>query len=148
MSNAFGEASIASALARDVEKRAVQKAIEQLLELRDTLSGDDFGLQNIWEEICVQVQDEQSLFWDTYEAVIRDTLTGIIEALPDFKREALWMQSDAASEWKYREPRECEQYPVNTQDAVEYLFKAVCESAGSWSNDRIRRYLERSSMVN
>ncbi len=147
MSDEFGAASIVSALAQDVEKRAVQKAIADLQELRDTLSGDESGLETVWDEICVQVQFEQSFVWDTYETVIRNTLAGIVEALPGFEREALWMQSDAALEWECREPGEREPYPVNSHDVVEYLFQAVCESAGSLSNHRIRRYIERSSMV-
>ena len=146
MSIAFGEASIVSALAREVEKRVVQKAIAALQELDDTLSGDDFGLKNIWEEICVQVQDEELIFWDTYEAVARDTLAGILEALPQFECEALWMQTDEAARWDCSAPETRDAYPVNLQDVVEHLFQAVCESAGSWSNHRIRRYIERSGM--
>lgn len=39
-------------------------------------SGDDSGLQTIWDELCVQAQVEYSVVWDAYE----DTMMVIIEA--------------------------------------------------------------------
>ena len=29
-------------------------------------SGDDSGLKNLWDEICVQAKGEQSIFWEMY----------------------------------------------------------------------------------
>jgi len=32
------------------------------------------GLENGWEEICVQVQDDRSFHWDIYEEVLNKTV--------------------------------------------------------------------------
>ena len=53
----------------------VEKIISELKALRDPnflLSGDDSGLKNIWEEICSQVQGEESYHWDVYISTIED----------------------------------------------------------------------------
>ena len=46
-----------------------ENVISKLKALRDPnflLSGDDSGLENTWEEVCSQVQGEESFHWDVY----------------------------------------------------------------------------------
>src|SRR6187200_1466408 len=53
------------------------KVIDQLMLLKNgfLLSGDDSGLKNTWEEICIQVQGEESIHWDVYSDAIRNFIT-------------------------------------------------------------------------
>ena len=50
--------------ANEIAKRVVKWL--QILKGNCLLSGDDSGLEATWDEICVQVQDEPSHFWDIY----------------------------------------------------------------------------------
>ena len=43
-------------------------------------SGEDSGLRNVWEEICVQVQGEFSYFWGIHDKLIQDTIKIIYDA--------------------------------------------------------------------
>ncbi len=50
-----------------------KKVVRDLKTLKDKdflLSGDDSGLENVWDEICVQMQGEQSFHWSIYEDLI------------------------------------------------------------------------------
>ena len=62
---------IQKSLIREYGKAAAtlvcERTITKLEEIKDTLSGDDSPLENAWEEICCQVQGEESIFWDTYQ---------------------------------------------------------------------------------
>ena len=42
-------------------------------------SEPDSGLENIWDEVCVQVQREHSALWDLYEEYILTSITGFLE---------------------------------------------------------------------
>ena len=55
-------------LARVASDRAVRSTIRTLQRRTDGLqSGEDSGLRNAWDEICVQVQVEYSVSWGAYE---------------------------------------------------------------------------------
>jgi len=60
--------TVQKSLIRDYAKAAGEKVCEQVIteleKITTTLSGDDSPLENPWEEICVQVQGEESFFWD------------------------------------------------------------------------------------
>jgi len=44
-------------------------------------SGDDTPLKNIWDEVCVQVQGEESAMWDTYSETIQSLILGEVAGL-------------------------------------------------------------------
>ena len=87
------------------------------------LSGDDSELDTTWDEICVQVQDEESVFWDVYDEIVRDMVRAHVAELPKFEREAIWFQTDAGIDWACDEPEDRNSYPVTDDDIVE-LFGA------------------------
>jgi hypothetical protein len=48
-----------------------KKVIKDLRKMTEGIqSGDDSPLKNIWDEVCVQMQGEQSLMWEAYEDII------------------------------------------------------------------------------
>jgi len=70
--------------------RIVNQTIKQLKAPgRALLSGEGSGLANTWEEICVQVQDEYSFFWDSYLLDINQILQGRFILLKDFEQKLL-----------------------------------------------------------
>ena len=64
MSKTLSEVSIIYTVAKLSASRIARKAIHDLQQMTVTMSGDDSGLKNTWDEICVQIQQEESFFWD------------------------------------------------------------------------------------
>ena len=77
------EQHIVAAWAKQLSDKLLKESISALeqMDSSEMLSGDDSGLKNVWEEICVQVQDEQSFFWDTYVETMESLLSGYVELL-------------------------------------------------------------------
>lgn len=66
------------------KKLIADKVIEGLRQLTNLLlSGVDSGLKNCWEEICVQVQGEESVDWDAYENTIANFISAELEVQPE-----------------------------------------------------------------
>ncbi len=99
--------------------------------------------KNVWDEICVQVQFEQSFYWDAYEQTVWQLAAAFVEELPAHEREAIWLQTPEGDDWDCEDESEREPYPVNNDDIVKYLLhENLYYEAGKWSNDRIREYLD------
>lgn len=143
----LSEIAIARQLAEHTAERITRRVIAALQRLTDCqLSGDDSSLENTWDEICVQVQYEESYAWDVYLETVKAILGGDVEDLAAHEREALWLQTEQGSDWDCEDDENREPYPVLNDDIVEYLLNDyVLAAAGRWSNPRIRAYLEWSS---
>jgi hypothetical protein len=138
-------------LSNAVCQRVTQEAIAHLqgITLKEALAlGPHSGLRNTWEEICVQVQFEESVIWEVYEEMVDVTLTPSVEALPEYEQAAVWRQTDEGSYWECHEdeddPQPC---PICHSDIVEYIKQEyLYPAAGSWSSPRVESYIERASM--
>ena len=147
MSQGLSESAIVRAVAERVAKRVTRKVIATLQQMREKLAGDDSELKTTWDEICAQVQYEESFYWDAYDDTVRNIVTAQIAALPNHEREAIWLQTDAGVDWSCKEQEDREAQPVLDDDIVEWLAtEYVYAEAANWSNARIRAYIERSSM--
>ena len=131
-------------------------------------SGDDSGLENIWDEVCVQVQFDQSMFWDLYLEVLDNIIMAEVKNLEEHILRAIWLQTDSANDWKIdmeilQESKindkldhsynglveadpDCnldDQPPYEINEIIYYIrHEYVLAKAGSWSNIRIRRYAD------
>jgi hypothetical protein len=117
--------------------------------MRDCLqSGDDSGLESIWDEICVQVQGEESFMWeDAYIPTILQYIRDYIDRLDDYARSAIWYQTDHGWEYVYEfDNKEEQERILNTclpdEDIAYHILHQVLSLAGTWSNPRIRAYLD------
>ena len=145
MSGKLSESGVVRALANEVCRRITRKLIGKLQTFDgDALqSGDDSGLQNTWDEICVQMQFEQSIYWDAYEQTVWQLAVFQVENLPTHERESIWLQTPQGDDWDCQDESEREPYPVHNPDIVQYLISEFLYSeAGRWSNQRIRDYLD------
>lgn len=62
-------------------KRISRKVIKSLIK-RSGKSPEDYAvLNNLWDEICVQVQDSYSFMWDAYEDTIFSLLMSEVKQL-------------------------------------------------------------------
>jgi hypothetical protein len=110
------------------------------------LSGDHSGLDNVWDEVCVQTQYDESVSWQTYQLVIRGMAEGLFESLEPHEQEALWWITPEAEQ---REDdvafgkSDAESPRPLAEDSVQLLIDRVLSLAGNWSNSRIRSFADR-----
>lgn len=127
--------------------RVVRRSIRSLQQITDArMSGDDSGLANVWDEICVQVQGQESFFWDAYEETAGAIISAELNALPPLDRETLWLATDDGFSWLLHseDGDDPEFTPVDIDGSISYLLREVMNRAADWSNPRIRSYLDRS----
>ena len=144
------DTQFASAAARLVAEGA--KA--SLIQNKTNLSGEDSELDNTWEEICVQVQDEESFYWEGYKSVMQDAVLGALKFIEQSARAAIWLQTDAGFDFssdledKGKDGEvpdsnpEGAHIPVNDEDIADYIISDyLIPMADSYSNDRIEHFL-------
>jgi len=64
------EQSITYAWALELKATCTQAVIAILQTMDGEMLSGDSGLANVWEEICAQVQSEQSFDWPVYQGVM------------------------------------------------------------------------------
>ena len=147
MSDKLSETEIVRVIAKEAAQRITRKVITDLQRMNHTLSGDDSELKTSWDEICAQLQYEESFDWDAYDETVRAIVGGYVSDLPPHEREAIWLQTEAGSDWDCEEPESREPYPVTDDDIIKFITtEHVYVEAGRWSNARIRAFIDRSSM--
>jgi len=141
------EQHIVSAWATQLADKIIKDAIHALTEMDSTamLSGDS-GLKNVWEEVCVQVQDEQSFFWDMYVETMESLLAGYVDLLDRDARLALWTSTDEG--WSYlfdhRDEEEgVDDVPVTAEEIVLKLHDQLLSAAADFENPRIAKFIAR-----
>ena len=76
-------------------QRISRKVVRSLQRMTEGMqSGDDSGLRNVWDEVCVQVQDQETEMWDVYLETIRSMATGHLADLDDAEKQAIWLQTN------------------------------------------------------
>ena len=125
--------------ANKVSKRIVISSIKQFQKWKITLSGEDSGLTNTWDEICVQIQREYSFHWDDYEDAIQTHLKEEVGRLNVYEKFALWLQTDQGL---YYGEKENENPEIYDEDIINYLKSEIFTKVGNWSNERIRKHLK------
>lgn len=145
MSENLSLASIVREVSAQASQRIVRKVIAHLQSMKEGLqSGDDSGLKTVWDEICVQIQHEESFFWDAYDQTVKSIVSTFVSEIPAYEQEALWLQTNAGWDWDCVEPETREAYPVCEDDIVQYITSQIYAKADDWSNARVRDYLERA----
>ncbi len=90
-------------------------------------SGDDSGLEDVWEEFKSQVQWQESLAFEAYVETIQAVCRTILKSLPDHELEFLWLRCDM-----YFDQDDDAGLPVRAElidGVVEELYKLVLELA-------------------
>ena len=145
MSRTSCEAAIVEEMAARLAKRITRRVVADLQTVRVTLSGDDSGLENAWEEICVQIQCQDSFFWDAYDDTVRSFVVGRVGLLARDEKDALWLQTEAGFDWRFDHGDNRESVPLVEDEIVDHLVrKYVYPAAEAWANHRIRRFLDRT----
>jgi hypothetical protein len=147
MSRALSESTIVREVGEVACARIARKTIAALKRMQNTLSGDDSAMKTTWDEICVQVQDEHSLYWDAYDKTVRSLVGDYSSDLVPYEREAIWLQTRSGIDWDLDDLESREDSPVFDDEIVDYITtEHVYAEADRYSNSRIRAFLERSSI--
>jgi hypothetical protein len=111
------------------------------------LTGDDSPLTSVWEEICVQVQGEESFYWEAYLETIDQYASSLVTPLSSNQKRALWLQTQEGLDRLRGNDRESDAANVPFDDLAiaELIRDRVLGLAGSYSNHRIDRCLEAGS---
>lgn len=147
MSTKSPEYKIVCAFGGSVCGSVARKAVRQLQGLKRNsgmLSGDDSLLESVWEEICVQLQGEESFSWGTYEEFIKSIIVNLVNQLKSHERDAAWAITSEGWDWFYEQNDTDERPPVVEDDIVRHISGIVLEKGCNWNNPRIRRFLDSS----
>ncbi len=99
---------------------------------------------SVWEEICVQVQFEESFYWGAYDYTVYDIVWREVKRLPPSVLRALWLDTIPGGDWLIEEEAEQpELAPYCIDEVAEHLTSIVYDMAADWSNWHIRAYLKR-----
>lgn len=132
-----------------------RKSIRAMQRIADTLSGEDSGLANAWDELCVQVQDEDSCSRDAYDGTLYQIVSQYVEALPMCDLHALWLQTESGWDWlrEIQHPLETElengskqdmpKIPCDSDEVVNHIINTyVLSRAEYYSNRKINKFIE------
>lgn len=138
------ETDVLRQFAVDIKDRLVNRTIRGLRKITDTLSGDDSGLINAWDEICVQIQGQLSGYWDAYDETARSILADHVAELKDHEKLSLWFQTEDGWDWLFDDEEDRDKDPpVCDEDIVVYIVGWLYAKADEWSNKQIRAYMDR-----
>ena len=120
-----------------------RKVVRRLQQLPNETTVDILPhLRTVWDEVCVQVQGEESLYWDAYLEQIEIFVYHEVACLPRLEREAIWMQTDPGSDWEFDETRLDNEPPVLEADVVQHVLSHLLTIAANWTNAAIRAQQE------
>jgi hypothetical protein len=129
-------------------KKLARKTIKYLQSLKDNnlLSGDDTELESVWDEFCVQVQGENSFYWDAYVETAKQFINGYAELLPIHVNQAIWLQTDEGFEWTLDNENEKLDFYGSIDSITDYIFNThLLFLAETWTNKRIELFIEKSN---
>lgn len=92
-------------LAEPILDKLVRKLIRQFQAIkRDSgmlLSPEDCQLENLWDEICVQIQTVESFFWDAYEDYIDSIIPELVQtSCSKAEMKVIWLAGECFEEWE------------------------------------------------
>lgn len=130
-------------VAKEACKKVSTKIIRKLQQMTECmLSGDDSELGNVWDEICVQIQWEESTMWDVYLDTIRSFIQHEMNKINVKIKQAIWLQTEEGLDWEFDDEQGSLEFCED--DITEYILQDyILQSAVDWSNKRIEKYLER-----
>jgi hypothetical protein len=141
--------SVDTVLARLAEtacKRVATSVIRSLQRMTDGMqSGADTQLKNVWDEVCVQVQGQESVFWEeAYLPTMKALILKRLEKEDAHIKQAIWLQTDEGM----RQCDDDESFGFTADEAAlaDYILSNyVLSAASDWTNSRIERDQARST---
>ena len=142
------EEQIVAAFANKISDQiitGVTRALKKMNSDREMLSGNS-GLKNVWEEICVQVQGEESFYWSAYIQVMESLLRSSLQRLRPHEQIALWAVTEEGWDYIYdchADDVDLSVVPVSQNESLNKLRGELISNAANYENARISKFLER-----
>ncbi len=135
-------------LGEDVARRCALRVVKLLKGMNDPLlSGQDSGLVNIWEEVCVQVQLQESGEWELYEDMMEGMVEMEVKEMKWHQLVAAWLCTEAGGEWRFTEEEDREEPHVDPDVVSNWIYhEQLISMANDYTNERIREYLDNSQL--
>ena len=117
--------------------RKVQRDLQHMTE--GMQSGDDSGLANLWDEVCVQMQRQASVMWELYTDIMTTMILTHVRSLTVEQQEAIWLQTSASEEGDSSQDGNA----TDSDDEIaSYIMREyLLNLAVNWKNRRIERFL-------
>lgn len=135
----FEESKILSQLIDKNIQTIVNKVVYQIRRVpkEAMISGDDSGLKSMWDELCVQVQDEHFQNWNLLDDLVEGICEDKYKELPDPIQFALSYKACELYDEVYKPGT------VFPELIVDMLKEKVYEYAMNYENRQIREYIYR-----
>lgn len=143
MTKVMSEKALVQTVAKLALDRTVAAVVDNLDSMDGGLSGDDSGLDTVWEEICVQVRHEQSFSWDLYDELVRDLISQELPKLQDHEKAAIWLQTDEGISWLYDDEEDRDEDVSVDEELLNYIAGTLYSRAADFERDSITEYMER-----
>lgn len=127
-------------IAESAEKKLIKRVIRFLQRSVPGLL-EDQGAQNLWDEICIQTQNDDSPFSELYSEHIEKLLEKLAEQLSETERVALWLVTYSGEclldtpGFGLKIPKDM---PVKNLEIARHLVQSVLNEAMNYENKRIR----------
>jgi len=142
--------NVAMELSDKLCKKVANKTIRWMQSLDTQLLEIDC-LKSLWDDVCYQIQKEQSFYWSHYDDMVFSNVLSLLEELEDYEVNAIGLQSDEVyyqlfeleSENIERDSQyqavnlSCYLHDITRYIVVEYVYK----QADGWRNDSLRQAL-------
>ena len=135
--------------------RISRGVISELQRLPSYLSGEVSVLRNAWDDICAQVQFQESIDWEAaYIPTIEQIIFGRMERLCAPEKGAIWLQSREGEDWLLdldfpqhggKGEYEGAGIPYDDGSVAGQILDYVLRQAADYKNARISKYLDRGS---
>lgn len=124
----------------DISKYHISKITRRVIRSLIKIKSGYDCLENTWDEICVQMQSEMFITWNIYENGIEEFIRYELEKENHSVKTVISFIGEI--EEFSKEDEEDNEYFYFEMYAVNEIMKNVLEEAGSYTNSRIRQYLD------
>lgn len=141
----FYESTLESYIA-DVCRGLADKVVWRLQRLESTMSGEDSGLTNVWDELCVQVQGEQSPFYDLYLDMAEKMIQALLQEVNPHLQALLWLETEEGQDLRWADEDDVPDLAkiwVEAEVVAYILQEYVLARAADYTNKKIENYIYR-----
>jgi hypothetical protein len=132
----------ANRILSDIADRECHRICRQTIRTLQQMDAANISdLENAWNEVSVQVQGLESMFWDTYLDAMTQVILGNVSKLELDIKQAVWLQTENGAKWESG-VEDSRTVPYSEDDIAEYICQTyIFPAASTWTNRAIRRYL-------
>ncbi len=147
------ERKIALDISANLSKSLSEKIARQTIRwLQGQNTAIDIGyLENLWDDVCYQLQAERSYSWNHYDVMIRIYVISKLEELHEYEASAIWLQTEGA--YDHLVDMEYDGISIDSRftpmgssnfedEMARYIVNEyIYSQANTWRNDRLKQLL-------